>query len=267
MAEESLIIIRGGGDIATGVIQKFARAGFNVLVLETTQPTAIRRTVALCEAVYSGTMQVEDITCRLINSTGEMQECFDKGEVPLLIDESGESIKQLKPACVIDAILAKRNLGTTMSIAPVTIALGPGFTAGRDVHAVVETMRGHSLGRLYFEGGAIPNTGAPGEIGGKSEERVIHAPNGGTVHSENKIGDIIEKGKPVLFVGNTPCPAPFSGLLRGLIKNGLTVPKGMKIADIDPRTDVDFNTISDKARNVGGAALEAFLYLRSKSRH
>lgn len=260
---KDLIVVRGGGDIATGVIQKLHRAGFLVLVLEAERPMAIRRTVSLCEAVRCGAATVEDITARRVQTQEDMRRCWDAGEVPLAVDPAGDWIARLSPGWVVDAILAKRNLGTRMDMAPAVIALGPGFTAGVDAHAVVETMRGHDLGRLILQGGALPNTGIPGELGGKSAERVIHAPCQGEVRHRKAIGDVVEKGEAVLLVGDTPCCAPFSGLLRGLIAE-MPVRKGAKIADIDPRTDVDWHTISDKARCIGGGVLEACLYLRHR---
>jgi xanthine dehydrogenase accessory factor len=255
------IVVRGGGDLATGVIQKFFRAGFPVVILETSAPTAIRRSVALCEAVYDGLARVEDMNCRRVSSFDELDDCWKAGEIPLLIDPLGETIGQICPSAVIDAILAKRNLGTHRGMAPVTIALGPGFSAGEDVDVVIETMRGHDLGRLIFKGSAAPNTGIPGEIGGKSGQRVIHTPASGTVIHKKQIGDIVQGGEVIFTVGGTEARAPFTGLLRGLIRGGLEVPQGMKAADIDPRTDVDWHTISDKARCLGGAALEACFFL------
>lgn len=262
MQIQPIVVIRGGGDLATGVIQKFYRSGFAVLVLEIEMPTAIRRTVALSEAIYTDRMQVEDVVCMKIARLEEMSACHAQNIVPMLVDPTGASIEQLKPAVVIDAILAKQNLGTYKNMAPVTIGLGPGFTAPKDVHAVIETMRGHHLGRLILEGTALPNTGTPGEIGGKSIQRVLHAPTAGTIQHACKIGDILQAGETILTVSGVKVTAPFKGLLRGLIREGLHVPKGMKIADIDPRLDVDWHTISDKARGLGGAALEAYLYLR-----
>ena len=252
------IVVRGGGDLATGVIQKFFRAGFPVVILETSAPNAIRRSVALCEAVYDGFARVEDMNCRRVSNIDELEDCWQQGEIPLLIDPTGETIGQIRPSAVIDAILAKRNLGTHRGMAPITIALGPGFYAGEDVDVVIETMRGHDLGRLIFKGCAAPNTGIPGEIGGKSGQRVIHAPACGTVIHKKQIGDIVQRDEVLFIIEETEARAPFTGLLRGLIREGAAVPKGMKVADIDPRTDVDWRTISDKARCLGGAALEAY---------
>ncbi len=261
--KNNLIIVRGAGDLATGVIQKFHRCGFPVLALEVSQPTAIRTTVALSQAVYNGRAQVEDVVATAISNLSQLAEVHNRGEVAILVDPAGESIQTLNPICVIDAILAKKNLGTHREMAPITIALGPGFTAGTDVDVVIETVRGHNLGRLMFNGTALPNTGIPGVIGGKGAQRVIHAPATGQVVHCHQIGDVVQEGEVVLIVGGVPSLAPFTGLLRGLIPQGLEVPKGMKIADIDPRLDVDWHTISDKARALGGGALEAFLIRRN----
>ena len=269
-----IVIIRGGGDLATGVVQKFYRTGFRVLILETAAPTAIRRSVALCEAVYDGPVTVEDISCRKIGIISEAEVCWKEGVVPLLIDPEGKSICEIKPEAVIDAIIAKRNLGTTIDMAEVTIALGPGFNAGVDVNAVIETKRGHDLGRIILNGYAEPDTGIPGEIAGESTRRVIHAPADGVIRHIKNIGDIVDQGEPLFMVDNIKSggagaksikvQAQMNGLLRGLIRDGIQVHKGMKIADIDPRTDINWRTISDKARCLGGAALEAYLFLREK---
>jgi xanthine dehydrogenase accessory factor len=258
------IVVRGGGDLATGVVQKFFRAGFPVVILETSAPTAIRRSVSLCEAVYDGFAQVEDMGCRKVSGSDELETCWQEGTVPLLVDPRGESIRTIRPAAVIDAILAKRNLGTHHGMADITIALGPGFCAGEDVDVVIETMRGHNLGRLVFSGYAMPDTGIPGDIDGKSAQRVIHAPVNGTVIHKKRIGDVVEAGETLFTVGGTEVRAPFSGLLRGLVREGTIVPGGMKVADIDPRIDVDWRTISDKARCLGGAALEGYFYQKRK---
>ena len=272
--DRKTVVVRGGGDVATGVVQKFFRAGFNVLIFETEIPTAIRRSVALCEAVYDGIANVEDIICRKINRLEETETCWREGVVPLLIDPDGNAIKEIKPAAVIDAIIAKRNLGTNRSMADITIALGPGFSAGEDVDAVIETKRGHDLGRLILKGQAKPNTGVPGEMAGESTRRVIYAPADGIIKHNKEIGSIVEQGDVLLTVKSekyrstephtTEVTAPMSGLLRGLIREGIKVNKGMKVADIDPRNDIDWRTISDKARCIGGAALEAYLYLKAR---
>ncbi len=266
MADYPLIIVRGGGDIATGTVQKLFRAGFRVLVLEVPRPTAIRRTVALCEAVYDGLVQVEDMTARLVTTDEQMKACHKNREIPLMVDPEGESIRRLAPRTMVDAILAKRNLGTTIGMAPVTIGLGPGFTAGKDVHAVIETMRGHNMGRLILEGSALANTGVPGLVGGESDLRVMHAPVAGLVRLIKNIGDVVHKGEPIMLVDQTFVITGVTGRLRGAIRNGLAVPKGMKLADVDPRLDTDWNTITDKARCIGGSVLEAHLMLTKQLR-
>jgi len=260
---DNLIIIRGGGDLATGVAQKFKRSGFNILILESETPTAIRRSVSLCEAVYDGTKEVEDMICRKIDRNGELSKCWEEGIIPLLVDPDGSCIGKLKPAAVIDAIIAKKNTGTEINMANIVIALGPGFTAGKDVHAVIETKRGNDLGKLILCGQAEANTGVPGEIAGESIRRVVRAPGNGLVKNIKQIGDIVQQGEILLSVNKEEIFAPISGLLRGLIRDGINVKEGMKIADIDPRPDINPNTISDKARCVGGAALEAYLYLNA----
>jgi len=265
-----IIVIRGGGDIATGVVQKFHRAGFNVLILETQTPTAIRRSVALCEAVYDRVKTVEDMKCSIIANPNEAGKYWQERIIPLLIDPNGSSIKTIKPAAVIDAIIAKRNTGTKMNMAKITIALGPGFTAGKDVHAVIETKRGHNLGRLILQGQAEPDTGIPGEIMGESTNRVIYTPEAGTIKHIKSIGSNVKQGEVLFTIENNKSnsknstlevKAPLTGLLRGLIREGITVGKRVKAADIDPRPGIDYLTISDKARCIGGAALEVYFSL------
>lgn len=256
------VIVRGGGDIATGTIYKLRKCGFRVLVLEVENPSAIRRNVAFCEAVYEGSKQVEDMRCILGHSLLECEKIMDEGHVAMLVDPMGECISSVKPITLVDAILAKKNLGTKKDMAKLTIALGPGFEAGKDVDVVIETMRGHSLGRLIYEGCAIKNTGIPGNIAGYSKERVIHSPCAGICHNVKKITDIVEKGEIIAYVDDTPVYASMSGLLRGLIRDGYPVTCGFKMADIDPRKDEYNNcfTISDKARCIAGGVVEAILH-------
>lgn len=256
-------VVRGGGDLATGVIQKLWRAGFRVAVLELPRPLVIRRTVALCVAVEDGFAQVEDMRARYAATPAQCPALWERGEIPVLVDPAGESLAVLRPTVLVDAILAKKNCGTRRDMAPVTIALGPGFAAPEDVDAVIETMRGHDLGRVIFSGRALPNTGVPGVLGGKSAERVIHAPVAGIVRHERTIGDRVARGDILFRIGDTAVPSPLDGTLRGLIAQGMDVPCGLKCADVDPREAeaVNCHTISDKARALGGAVLEASLYL------
>lgn len=260
------VIVRGGGDIATGTIQKLYRSGFKVLILETKNPTSIRRTVCFSEAVYDGQSTVEGIKAVLVQNQEEILKAWENRFIPLVVDEQGIYIDIIKPKIVVDAILAKKNLGTNREMAPITIALGPGFYAGKDVDVVIETMRGHNLGRLIFEGPAIENTGIPGEIGGHSKERVIHSPISGIIKNIRTIGNVVKAKETIAYIGETEVKATIDGVLRGLIREGSYVNKGLKIADIDPRlAELDnYNTISDKARNIGGGVLEAILLLKNQ---
>lgn len=257
-----VVVVRGGGDLATGTIHRLWSAGFRVLILEISNPAAIRRQVSLCEAVYEGTATVEGLTARLIRDVSEMEEVWAMGQVPMLVDPEGKCLEQVKPAVLVDAIIAKKNLGTTRDMAPRTIALGPGFTAGQDVDVVIETSRGHKLGRVIREGAAKPNTGIPGIIGGYGKERVMHSPAEGILRNVHAIGDIVEAGVEIAYVetaeGRVPVLATISGIIRGLIRDGYPVCKGFKIADIDPRREELENCwlISDKARCIAGSVLE-----------
>lgn len=265
---KDLIVVRGGGDIATGSIYKLVKCGFHVLVLEIAAPSAIRRNVAFCEAVYDGKQTVEDMTCYFAHTPEEAVNIMNGGSPALMTDPYGINIARLKPCAVIDAIIAKKNLGTVRNMAPITIALGPGFTAGKDVDAVIETMRGHRLGRVIYEGVAMPNTGIPGVIAKVAAERVIHSPAEGILHNVAHITDTVQKGQIIARIVSengdvTDVPASIDGLLRGLIRDGYPVTEGFKIADIDPRISEYDNcfTISDKARCVAGGTLEALMYL------
>ncbi|MFQ7449032.1 MAG: selenium-dependent molybdenum cofactor biosynthesis protein YqeB [Agathobacter rectalis] len=294
-----LIICRGAGDLATGIIHRLHRAGHRVIALETDYPAAIRRQVSFCEAVYDGSAAVEGVTARLVPALADaetdtetcsgindtpaahivsekwdssaIEAVLEAGEVPLLIDPKGESIALLKPDVVVDAIIAKKNLGTTIDMAPLVIGVGPGFTAGQDVHLVIESMRGHNLARIITDGMAQPNTGVPGNIAGFTSERVIHAPAAGYIHDVRKIGDIVQKGDEIARIypdkesydnalsEYVPVNATITGIIRGLIREGYYFRKGFKIADIDPRESELTNcfTISDKARSIAGSVLEA----------
>ncbi|EGO8663950.1 molybdenum hydroxylase [Enterococcus faecalis] len=257
------MIVRGGGDLATGVIQKLWHVGFKILVLETECPLAIRRTVSVCDAIFQKEQRVEDLVAVRITSLKDCTKCWQQNKLPVFVDQTASAIQQLKPLIVIDAILAKKNLGTHRGMAPITIALGPGFSAPQDVDVVIETMRGHRLGRLYFEGTALPNTGIPGEIGGKSAERVVHAPASGQVIHLKNIGDLVLKGEALFLIDQVPVYSPLTGTLRGLISEKVTCYQGLKCADVDPRPveKVDCLTISDKARALGGAVLEAIFMI------
>ncbi len=260
-----LVIVRGGGDLATGVIVRLYKAGFKVLVLEVEKPTVIRTTVSLAQAMYSGQISLEGVQAVRCTDIKEASALLQQDKIPLLCDPEGTAIEALQPVCVVDAILAKKNLGTNMDMAPLVIALGPGFTASLDCDAVIETKRGHSLGRIITEGCAIPNTGVPGVIAGYGKERVIHSPASGNFQALRQIGDLVTAGDIIAKVGDVPVQATISGMIRGMLNSGLKVPTGFKIADIDPRgLEADYTTISDKARAIGGSVLEALDAFLSK---
>ena len=255
------VVIRGAGDLASGIALRLWRAGLDVVLLDVAKPTAIRRTVAFSEAIVHGEQTVEDVTARLA-ALETVPELLRQGILPVLIDPEGASIPALHPDALVDAILAKRNLGTRITDAPVVIGVGPGFTAGVDCHAVVETMRGHTLGRVIREGSAIPNTGIPGLIGGFAGERVLRAPAAGSFHPLRDIGDAVTEGETLATVAGVPMTATLTGTLRGILPEGTEVFPGMKSGDIDPRCQRSHCfTASDKALAVGGGVLEAVLAL------
>ena len=262
-AEHSkLVVIRGAGDMATGVAARLFNSGFRVIMTEVAQPTTIRHTVAFSQAIFDGIARVEDITARLAHGCDDALKIAAQGEVAVLVDPNCESLATLQPHYLVDAILAKRNCGTRPNMAPVTIALGPGFSAPEDCQAVIETNRGHYLGNIIYHGPAQANTGVPGNIAGYSRQRVIHAEADGIMHTEVKLGDLVEQNDIVGYIDDVPVLSPLTGMVRGLLNDGLPVHTGMKIGDVDPRgAEADYTTISDKARAVAGAVLEAMLYL------
>ncbi|MEA2086762.1 MAG: selenium-dependent molybdenum cofactor biosynthesis protein YqeB [Candidatus Caldatribacteriota bacterium] len=261
-----LIIIRGGGDLATGVAVRLFRAGFSVMILEVDHPTVIRLPVSFARAIYEGKVIVEGIEAVLIPSWEKAEDIIKRGKIPVLVDPEGSCIKKLSPTILVDAILAKRNLGTRINQAPLVIGLGPGFTAGEDVDVVIETMRGHNLGRVYCHGQAAPDTSVPGEVGGESKRRLLRAPAEGKITPLHSIGDIVEAGEVIAEVERAPLKAEISGVLRGLIYPQSRVTEGMKVGDIDPRGVREYCfTVSDKARSIGGAVLEAICTYLNKT--
>lgn len=256
-----VVIVKSGGDLASGIIQKLHRVGFRVLVLETQTPTAIRRMVSFAEAIYEGKKEIEGIIAIHTKNIIEIYHAWSMDYIPVLIDPNGDYIEKFKPIAVVDAIIAKRNIGMKKDLAPITIAVGPGFTAGKDCDVVIESNRGHDLGRLIYEGEAEPNTGIPGTIAGYSVERVLYAPDEGTTELIHKIGDIVKAGDIIGYVNDKSINTKLDGVIRGLIRDGAYVTKDMKIGDVDPRLDQINNcyTISDKARAIGGGVLEAIM--------
>jgi xanthine dehydrogenase accessory factor len=258
--KDLIILVKGGGEMASGVVQRLVRSGFRVCVTEIPEPLAVRRRVSFCEAVFAGQTEVEGLAARRVSGIEEVRRCWKVGEVPVVVDPGCAIRKALSPDVVVDAILAKRNTGTVLGDAPLVIGLGPGFRAGRDVHVVIETNRGHHLGRVIDEGEAEPDTGIPGDIGGYTRERVLRAPAGGRFRGKKQIGESIEKGEVVAEVGGIPLAAAISGILRGILHDGLTAEPNMKVGDVDPRaTREHCLTVSEKARAIGGAVLEAVM--------
>ncbi len=256
--QETWVLIKGAGDLGTGVAVRLWRCGFGVIMTEIAEPTVIRRTVAFAEAVYAGRAVVEGIEARRVDGTPDVPECLRRGAIPVLVDSEGTIGRSLGADVVVDATLSKRNVGTRLADAPIVIALGPGFKAGVDAHAVVETNRGHNLGRVILEGEAEPDTGVPGVIAGAGSERVLRAPKEGRFLAARAIGDRVLAGEAVGSVEGAPVVAAIGGILRGLLRSGLRVEAGLKIGDVDPRAVPEHcHTISEKALAIGGGVLEA----------
>lgn len=254
------ILIRGAGDLATGIAWRLWQAQFDIIMTDLPQPTCIRRTVAFSTALEQGQMQVEGVTAVACGDMTEVERALQKRQVAVLPDPQLQYLGVLKPQVLVDAILAKRNLGTTMEQAPLVIGVGPGFCAGQDCHYVIETKRGHHLGRVIESGPAAPNSGVPGNIAGYTSERILRAPCSGMFQPLRAIGDLVEQGETVATVDGQPVIAGVAGMVRGMLHEDLTVTPGFKCGDVDPRgTAAEFHTISDKARAVGGGVLEAIM--------
>lgn len=259
------ILIRGAGDIATGIAYRLHQSGYRVAMTDLPQPTSIRRTICFSEAILHDSATVEGVTAQLAKSVKWAQAIMDAGNVAVLADPDGQCIPKLRPDAIVDAILAKRNLGTRITDAPIVIGVGPGFTVGTDCHAVVETLRGHTLGRVYYAGSALKNTGVPGSIGGFTLERILRAPCDGVFRGVKQIGDTVEMGEICAYVNDQPMVAAIRGVLRGLLPDGITVHAGMKSGDVDPRCALEHcYQVSDKALAIGGGVLEAILHFSIK---
>jgi len=251
-------LVRGAGDLATGVALRLFRSGFAVVMTEIARPTVVRRTVAFAEAVYEGRTVVEGVQGIKTDDPGHIETAMRQGAIAVVVDPEGAVLRVVRPALIVDAIMAKRNLGTSIADAPAVVALGPGFIAGRDVHAVIETKRGHTLGRVITRGETLPDTGIPGEVGGHSGERLLRAPAAGVFRSTLHIGDRVTEGQIVGHVGDAPVRSQLDGVLRGLLHSGLEVTPGFKLGDVDPRAAREHCfTVSDKALAVAGGVLEA----------
>jgi len=259
--ENIIVLIKGGGEMASGVTYRLYKSNFKkICMTEVSQPQAVRREVSFCEAIYDEEKTVEGVTARLIESPELIQGVWDRGQIPIIVDPQARVLNFLSPDVVVDAILAKKNLGTKITDAPLVIGLGPGFYAGRDVHLVVETNRGHNLGRAISEGEAEKNTGTPGVIAGYGAERVFRASREGRLKALKKIGDYIEAGEVVATVDGVPVKAQIKGIIRGMLRDGTDVWKGMKAGDIDARgIKESCYTVSDKTKAIGGGVLEGIL--------
>lgn len=259
--DELVILIKGAGELASGVAHRLNQSHFKVCMTEIAHPQAVRREVSFCEAVYDREKEVEGVVARLILSSEEVPKVWQEGKIPLIVDPEAKIRDALKPDVLVDAIIAKINLGTRITDAPLVIGLGPGFQAGRDVHLVIETNRGHNVGRVILKGEAEPNTGIPGEIGGSSAERVLRSPKAGRFSATKRIGEYVQAGDIIAYVDDAPVKASIGGVIRGLLREGIEVHKGMKSGDIDPRGIKEHcYTISDKSRAIAGGVLEAILY-------
>ncbi|ETO97041.1 selenium-dependent molybdenum hydroxylase system protein, YqeB family [Lachnoanaerobaculum sp. MSX33] len=254
------IWIRGAGDLATGIALRLYRSGFDIVMSDIAVPTTVRRTVAFSPAVYTGEASVEGITGKLCENISMIDTVMESGCIPVIVDPSGEIMKEYKPDVIVDAIIAKTNIGTKITDADIVIGVGPGFNAGVDCHAVVETKRGHNLGRVLWSGSAYPNTGVPGNIGGYTVERIIRATADGVFKAKVNIGDYVKAGDLLAYCDETPVYANIDGIVRGLLQDGVKVKTGMKSGDVDPRAEREYCfTVSDKASAIGGGVLEAIL--------
>ena len=260
--KDLVVLIRGAGEMASGIAHRLHRSHFKVCMLEIPQPLAVRRGVSFCEAIYEGEKEVEGVQAKFFSNPSDILSVWKEGKIPLLIDPDGKATKDfLKPDVVIDAIMAKTTADPQMEGAPLVIGLGPGFVAGKDVHAVIETNRGHHLGKVIWDGGAEPDTGIPGQIGGFTAERVLRTMKSGTFRPQKSLGDRVTRGSVVAVVDDFPVIAEINGMVRGLLHEGVEVEKGMKLGDIDPRGKKEFCfTVSDKARAIAGGVLEAILH-------
>lgn len=260
--KDCLVLVRGGGDLGSGAVVKLVNCGFPVIVTEVQEPLVVRRSVAFANCVYEGCCEIEKVSGKLVKDDEEIKKLIESGIVPVLVDPDGLTIKKMKPTIVIDAVMSKRNTLTKKNDADIVIGLGPGFVAGEDVDAVVETESGHYLGRVLYNGSANDNTGVPCNIEGYTYERVFRAPCDGIVQNEVDIGDIVKEGQILCKVNGLEVRSKLSGVVRGIIYNGMYVTKGLKLGDVDHRGDPQYNYyISDKVRNIAGGVLEATLVL------
>ena len=264
MAQPSLnltVLLRGGGEMASGIAHRLHQCHLRVVISEIVAPTTVRRTVSFAEAAFTGRQLIEGVEAIKVASVGEVHAVWSRGGIALLVDPDAGLGKALKPAVLVDAIMAKRHSTTQLADAPLVIGVGPGFIAGQNVHAVVESNRGYHLGRVIWQGGAEPDTGVPAPVAGHTEARVLRAPCAGRFSARRRIGDVVEAGEIVGEIAGMPVRAEIAGLLRGLLHDGVETQAGMKLGDVDPRGEREYvDSISDKARAIGGGVLEAILH-------
>ena len=258
-----IVLIRGGGDLASGVAFRLYKAGFRIVIAELPKPLTVRRLASFSEAIYTGEVMLEGITAKRVNEIDDplwVLQLLSKGRIPVMVDPDGKSIQAVHPTVIVDARMLKIPPEALRHTARLYIGLGPGFIGGANCHAAIETQRGPWLGRVLWDGPAQSDSGVPESIGNVHSERVLYAPSDGTMVAMKTIGEIVQEGEVVAEINNQPVIAPFKGILRGLIHPDVVIQKGMKIGDMDPRNDpILCNHVSDKALAVGGGVLEAIL--------
>jgi xanthine dehydrogenase accessory factor len=259
------VLVRGGGEVATGIAHRLNRCHMNVVITEIDKPTAVRRSVSFAEAVYDATQIVEGVKAVRVDSVNEIRSMWERHDVPLVVDADAELRKLLNPLVLVNAIMAKKSGKTAITDAPLVIGVGPGFSAGVDVHAVIESNRGYNLGRVIWEGAAESDTGEPAPVNGFSHDRVLRIPRSGTFRAVRAIGDLVKRDEVIGEVNGDPIVAQISGQIRGLLRNGIQVQQGTKAGDIDPRGERGYcYSISDKARAIAGGVLEAILHFHKQ---
>lgn len=255
-----VILVKGGGEVASAVAHKLSHAHFRVCMTEIPHPIAVSRGVAFCEAIYDGEKEVEGVVAKLVNSTEDISPTWAESKLPIIVDPQASIRNSLHPDVIVDAIMAKRNLGTKISHAPLVIGLGPGFHIGKDANMIIETNNSENLGKVILSGEAEPDTGIPLSIGGLTEERVLHSPAKGILHSAKEIGDLVAAGDTVAWVNNQPVKAQIDGVLRALLRDGVEVDKQTKLGEVDPSGDKQAcYTIRPRMRAIAGGVLEAIL--------
>lgn len=258
--QKARVLIRGGGDLASGVALRLHHAHYKVVVTEVPQPLCVRRAVSFAEAIYQGTWKIEGVVAEYLTNKDDIRDSVEKGNIPVMIDPQADIRHEFQPMAIIDGRMLKRPSELDWTAAPFVVGLGPGFVVGVDCHAVVETKRGHTLGRVYWEGSALPDTGIPDAVAGYDVQRVIRAPMSGELREGLPIGSLVKAGDQVAIVGDMPVVANFDGALRGMLKDGIHVERGLKIGDLDPRSEREYCfTVSDKALAVAGGVLEAVI--------